>query len=242
MNIVQKQFLDLRKKYPYLYLQKNPQGFIIEGTIFIESNNIKEQYEIEINISEKYPTQIPCVKEIGGKIPKDFHHNQGYFCLETPFAVWEIFRKKETLLNFVDNLVVPYLLSYIFFKVSGKLPFGEHPHGAEGVLKDYKARFNVKDDLLMLNLLRILAENNYRGHQPCPCGSQKKLSKCHGKNIYHIIVDEKWVGFNFMKDYLMIICLLKENNVINGISKYCSKKVKHTLNKIKYNPNEKWGY
>ncbi len=211
MDFIENQFTALKKKYPYLYLLNEDQCFLIRGTIFIESDNVKDSYEIETRLTPKYPSQIPYTKEIGSKILVDFHHYQdGYLCLEIPFTVWEIFRQEETLLNYVDNLLVPYLFSYSCFKNTGKLPFGERRHGTNGILDDYKDRFKTSDDLIIVDLLRILAEDSYRGHHMCPCGSLKKLRHCHGKNLLHM----KSVGYNFMKDYLMILCELKNNKTI----------------------------
>jgi hypothetical protein len=241
MNLIDRQFVDLRKKYQYLYKRNDQALTIIDGTILFDYCNIKDRYEIEINISNDYPKTIPLVCETKGKIPKDWHHNGKYFCLETPFRVWEIFRKQETLLNFVDNLVVPYLASYSYFKNTGDSS-KEHSHGARGVLDDYKKYFNIKDDLLAFKLLRVLAEGDYRGHISCPCGSGKNLRKCHGKCIQTIVLDDCFKDFDFMQDYLRIGIQLKNDNIISDLSKYTSKEVFHYLERIKNNPRQKWGY
>lgn len=237
MNLIERQFVDLRKKYQFLYKRNEQVSTIIAGTILFDYNNIKDKYDIEINISNNYPKTIPLVCETKGKIPKDWHHNGEYFCLETPFGVWEIFRKQETLLNFVDNLVVPYLFSYSYFKKTGDSS-KEHAHEARGVLDDYKKRFNIKDDLLAFKLLRILVEHDYRGHASCPCGSGKKLRKCHGKYIQTILLDNRFKNFDFMQDYLRIGILLKNDDIISDPSEYTTKNVLNYLD----NPRQKWGY
>jgi len=241
MNLVERQFVDLRKKYQYLYKRNDRASTIIAGTIFFDCNKIKDEYEIEIKVSTSYPKTIPLVCETKGKIPKDWHHNGKYFCLETPFRVWEIFRKQETLLNFVENLVVPYLAYYSYFKNTGDSS-KEHSHGARGVLDDYKKRFNIKDDLLAFKLLRILTERDYRGHVPCPCGSGEKLRKCHGKCIQTIALDDRFKDYDFMQDYLRIGIQLKEDKAISDLSNYVSKAVSKYVKKIKKNPQQKWGY
>jgi hypothetical protein len=243
VNLINKQFIDLRKKHSYLYLLEEERRFIISGTIFIEYRGIKDKYEIEINVSDKYPSKIPSVKEIGGRIPKEYHHNNEFFCLETPFAICEIFRRDETLLNFVDNLVLPYLSSYSVFEESGENIESDthgHEHGARGVLDDYKKRFNTDDDITTVKLLHILAENNYRGHDYCPCGKRKYLRKCHGKYILPIAKNDKLKSHDFMNDYIRIIYFLKTNNVICDLTPYVSEKVVKTVSNGKL--DEKWGY
>lgn len=243
MNVVNNQFIDLRKKYSYLYLLEEEHRFIISGTIFIECRGIKDKYEIEINVSDKYPSKIPSVKEIGGRIPKEYHHNEEFLCLELPLTICETFRKDETLLNFVDSLVLPYLASYSVFEESGgnieDVTHG-HEHGAKGVLDDYKKRFNTDDDITAVKLLHILAEKSYRGHDYCPCGKKSYLRKCHGKYILPIAKNDKLKNHDFMNDYIRIICFLKKINVICDITQYVSEKVKKSVSNGKL--DEKWGY
>ena len=224
MNLIERQFIDLRKKHQFLYKRNDQTSTIIAGTILFDYRNIKDKYEIEIDVSSNYPKTIPLVCETKGKIPKDWHHNGKHFCLETRFRVCEIFRKQETILNFVNNLVVPYLYSYSYFKNTGDSS-KEHPHGAIGILDDYKKCFNVKDDLLAFKLLRILAEVAYRGHISCPCGSGEKLRKCHGKFIQIIILDDRFKNYDFMQDYIEIGKQLKDDNIISDLSMYASKNV-----------------
>jgi hypothetical protein len=235
---VESQCLELRQKYPYLFLEKTSDAYIIRGTIFIEKDEIKDRYEIEIQIALDYPKKVPTVKETGAKIASNFHHNpDGTLCLEAPLAVYEVFRADETLLNYVDNLLTPYLYNHSYYTKNNKLPYGEHAHGAEGILADYKKRFGVSEDSVILGLLQILAEDAYRGHRLCPCGSQQKLRNCHGRHILNLIN----VQFNFMKDFIQILGWLKKEKQFD-VSPYISKKVKNVIASLKSVPNEKWTY
>jgi hypothetical protein len=235
---VEKQYLELRSKYPYLFIEKKDDGYIIRGTIFIEKDDIKDQYEVEIRVAFDYPKTIPTVIETGSKIASTFHHNpDGTLCLEAPLTVHEVFRINETLIYFVDDLLIPYLYNHSYYLKHGKLPFGEHAHGAEGIFEDYKRRFQLTDDSLILRLIQILAEKSYRGHQVCPCRSGRKLRNCHGKNLISLIN----IKFNFMKDYLEIIGWLKKTKNFE-IAPFLSKNVRGVLSQIKANPNQKWDY
>lgn len=235
---IEKQYLELRSKYPYLFLEKKNEEYSIYGTIFIENHEIKDQYEIEIQVPVDYPNKVPTVKETGSKIASTFHHySDGTLCLEAPFTVHEVFRANETLIHFVDDLLLPYLYSHSYYLKYGKLPFGEHAHGAEGIFEDYKRRFQLTDDSSILRLIQILAEKTYRGHNLCPCGSKKKLRDCHGRYLLGRIN----LNFNFMKDYLEIIFWLKKTKNLD-VTPFLSKKVKNVLNQITSNPNQKWGY
>ena len=223
IQLIKAQLNGLRKKYPYLYLQGDENSAIISGTIFFEDNGVKGKFDIEIIFSKDYPKAIPLVRETKGEIPKSYHHNGDYFCLETPFRVWEIFRQNETLLNFVDNLVVPYLAIFVHSQ-GGKTSTLEHAHGAKGVLADYKKLFNIDDDLLTFKLLKILAEGNYRGHALCPCDSRVKLRKCHGMAIFNIVIDKRFKKYDFMQDFLQIAIYLKKQTCLITIANVVLKK------------------
>lgn len=235
---VEAQCLELRQKYPYLFLEKRGDEYSVRGTIFIEKDDIKDRYEVEIQINRDYPKKVPTVRETESKIAKTFHHNpDGTLCLEAPLTVREVFRANETLINFVDNLLVPYLYVHSYYLKHSKLPFGEHAHGAEGILEDYKKRFEISEDSSVLRLLQILAENTYRGHHACPCRSERKLRDCHGKYLLRLI----GIQFNFMKDYLEILAWLKKTKNLDVIS-FLSGKTQRVLDLIKSNPSHKWSY
>lgn len=229
--ILENQIVDLRKKYPYLYKDASS----MKGTVFIEKDEIKDSYEIEVFIPVGYPQAIPYVKEIGGKIPVAFHHNSDEtLCLDTPLTVLEVFRREETLSNFIDNLVVPYLYSYSYYQLKGQMPFGEWAHGTDGILADYKERLKVSDDVVILNLLRIIVEDCYRGHLACPCGSQQKLRQCHGGGLLKM----KTIGYNFVSDYIMIMYILKINKKMD-VSSYMSTRVRNALKELTGDVNVK---
>ena len=241
IQLIKAQLEELRRKHPYLYIREDKDSPKISGTIFFEDNGARCKFDIEIVFSKDYPTVIPLVRETKGDILKTYHHNGDYFCLETPFRVWEIFRQDETLLNFVDNLVIPYLAIFIHFQ-GGKVSPREHAHGAKGVLADYKKRFNIDDDLVAFKLLRILAERKYRGHALCPCGSGIKLKKCHGMAIFNIVVDDRFKKYDFMQDFLQIAIYLKKTDVIDNYSECRAEKVLRYIEQIKKNPQKKWNY
>jgi len=230
ITFVEKQYLELQQKYPYLILNKKENGHIIYGTIFIEKNEIKDQYEVEIYVPYNYPKEIPIPREVSGKIPNKFHHyTNGELCLETPFRIYKFFYQGGTLYGYTEKLLVPYLFSYSYYLVNnGKLPFGEHKHGGEGILEDYKKDFGDVDDLTVVRLLQILVEDNYRGHKLCPCGKNKKLRNCHGQTILSM----KEIQYDFVNDFGLILIWLEREKKLD-VSPFLSEKVKKEIEKIK---------
>jgi len=181
------QFLDLSLSFPNLRLQKDVKGpWYVSGVLKFSreylGHPIDDEYSVKIIVSEHYPDVLPKIFETGKRIPKDFHHYQDEsLCLGAPLAVKQKFSRQPTLLGFVDNCVIPYLYSFSYQSRFGKMPFGELSHGGIGILEYYQDLFGVNDRRRVLKLLQILADDNYRGHDRCPCGSGKRIRSCHGK-------------------------------------------------------------
>ena len=197
---------ELQERYEGLsLLRTDPDTFIVKGKLAFNAQyngvSIEDEYEVEIIIPQDYPAIPPTVKEVGGKIPKDFHHYpDDTLCLGAPLEVKKKFHEQRSLLGFVENLLTHFLYGYNFKERYGEMPFGELPHGAEGILTYYRELFDVDNDHAVLGFLTILADDDYRGHIMCPCGSNIKLRNCHGKLILEL------KGFQKQRNYLVECC------------------------------------
>ncbi|MDO9529379.1 MAG: SEC-C metal-binding domain-containing protein [Syntrophales bacterium] len=165
--------------------------FFINGKLAFSATyneiSIIDEYEVEINIPRNYPDSPPNVKEVGGRISKDYHvHHNGILCLSSPVEVKKKFFQKKSMVGFVEDLLIPYLYAHSFLQEYGEMPFGELSHGVEGIIEYYKNLFDVDSNYMVVGFLRILADNNYRGHIPCPCGSHAKLRNCHGNLLLEL--------------------------------------------------------
>lgn len=191
-NFVLKEFQQLQENYPELVIN-NPEGsgIVIKGLLDISASyngvSIEDSFQIELLVPDDYPESVPVAKETGGRIPDNFHKNgNDILCLGASLKIKKIFNEQQTLLGFVDNLVVPYLYSYSFKEKYEEMPYGELAHGGRGILDYYKEEFATSSDTATLKMLRLIAEEKYKGHLICPCGSGKKLRYCHGLKIHEI--------------------------------------------------------
>lgn len=191
-ELLMKHVKQLQEKFSGLKLVEPGSGrFVVKGNLgFSVPYNgkvIKDDYDIEIEIPDDYPQSPPPVKELGNKIPKDadFHVNahDGTLCLGAPLAVKRTFSQQRNLLWFVEQQVVPFLFGISYKAKYGHMPFGELSHGSQGLLEHYKELFAVKDDVVVLEFLRMLGAGDYDEHTMCPCGSGLKLRKCHRKTL-----------------------------------------------------------
>jgi hypothetical protein len=84
---------------------------------------------------------------------------------------------------FVERCLVPYLYGYSYFERYSNLPFGELSHGGEGVLQDLAELFGVHKDMVA-GFVRVAAmKKSVANKRPCPCGSTRRVGKCHHNGI-----------------------------------------------------------
>jgi hypothetical protein len=210
---VQDEYAAVKERYPDLLLLKDFTGiWKIVGNLHFNGNNgtveIEDEYFVEIIIPENYPIDLPSVKELGGRIPKGFHrYTDGTLCLGTPLALKMRFHQNPTLRGFIENCLVEYLYGYSYKLDHNQLPFGEFSHGTQGIIEHYQDLFKTEKLQILLRMLEILANENYRGHNLCPCGSGEKLRKCHGKILLGLM--EYQTPQDFSRDLTQIKTLKK---------------------------------
>ncbi len=184
-ELAHQQIADLTERYRGLSCVSSSFSLAVSGKLSFSAQyngvSIQDEYVVEITVPEDYPEILPTAKEIGGRISKDFHtYPDNTLCLGSPIETRIKFSKQETLLGFVEDLLIPFLYAYSYKEKCGEMPYGELSHGVNGILESYKGLFQINDDLAVIGFLKILADDNYRGHISCPCGSNIKLRNCHG--------------------------------------------------------------
>lgn len=167
--------------------------YTIEGFYNLSSsfNNIylDGRYNIKIEVSKKYPEIIPKVLDIDKTIPENFEHFHAdrSFCLGSPMELY-LLALEYKISEFLIKLIDSYLYSVTYFlKYNSQFPYGERSHGIIGILDFWKEYLNTDDFKIIYNIMSYASKGNYRGHNPCPCGSQEKLRNCHGSKILPII-------------------------------------------------------
>lgn len=183
--LVSVHFKELKNKYPELSLAIDGTGqWVIKGRLNSSAQyngiSIDDEYDVEISIPPNYPFVPPSVREVGDRIPKDYHHSDLDLCLATPGELIQKFKENPTLLGFIENLLIPYLYRFSFISTYHKEPFGDRSHGWLGIYEYYQELFQIKDKKAVIGLLKVLADNQVNGHMKCPCRSKKRLRRCHG--------------------------------------------------------------
>jgi hypothetical protein len=182
---------DLLLKYSGLRLTTHLRGgIIIAGALsfVMESpgkDRITDEYRIELSIPDDFPEVIPSVRETSGRIPGTFHRlDNGTLCLGSPTRLRLTLTEAPSIVAFVERCVIPYLYGHSYFEKHGVMPFGELEHGEAGLRQDLASLFggvrqeNVHEFVRLVTMRKRLANK-----QPCPCGSQRRLGRCHHSRV-----------------------------------------------------------
>ena len=187
-TLIEAHFAELIKKYDHLTLDRPHGTLAVQGLLEFEASHeeiqVQDSFHIKLVIPRDYNKTPPKAYETGGRIPKDFHtYSDGSLCLAPPIEIRRKFSESPTLLEFVESLLIPYLFSFSYWKDHGHMPYGDLPHGSEGIMQYYFETFKVSSEFIVLKFLKILAIENYRGHHECPCGGGLKIRQCHGESL-----------------------------------------------------------
>lgn len=194
----------VRNAFPKLTLKR--QG-VWEGEIDIDAvhngERIQDQFEIAITATEPYPKQMPMMFEIGGRTkataekykitdPRDLHCNpkDGTACLCVKQEEKMRFPPGSNLVDFIRELVIPYLYGLSYFDKHKKWPWGEYSHGGLGLLEFYAEDPTplTKEDIEQVAEV-FRADDNWKEYsrqlrkpsaeRHCICRSGKSIRKCH---------------------------------------------------------------
>jgi len=142
-----------------------------------------DRYLIEIEFPFDYPDWLPIVREVGGRIQwtadNHIYPQTGVCCVLLPEDRWWSFPPRRPFTEYLRGPLHNYFLGQSVVATGEKWPFGEHPHGALGVIAFYQEKFGTNDEMLTVRLLGAIAEGKLRGHWPCPCESGRIMRQCH---------------------------------------------------------------
>ena len=178
---------ELLYRYPGLQLRPvTASRVIVAGVLAFSAeapgkDRIEDEYEVEIAIPERFPKWVPTVRETRGRIPPNFHKlDDGSLCLGSPTRLLLMLSESPSILAFVERCVIPYFYGYSHFLKHRTMPFGELSHRQDGIHEDLAAIFGIERVEAVRGFLRLASMKKRQANkQPCPCGSNRRLGKCH---------------------------------------------------------------
>lgn len=211
---LEKQIADLTAHYPDLSITQNDSTTILlQGSINVcriyNDYSVDKDYQVKICIS-KNGMSLPYVVSLDNYISSDYPHqySNGMLCLETDTAMYLHFIDGFNLVEWMRDYVEVYFFSYEYYQRYLTFPFGERGHGVIGICQTYKDYLHCNNLGETLRIMNHIVSKSYRGHEMCPCGSQKKLRQCHGRYMMNFYNDER--KYNILKlDYSTIVEAIK---------------------------------
>lgn len=190
MDNILKQIEIVVNNYPSLSMSLDKDGYRLTGVFTMNRtyNDVPlyDEYSLEIHVPRDFPGHIPLVYAPEGTIPEGFNHflEDGSLCLGARCDLRSFLDKSPSLLSFIEEIVMSYLYSASYFRHYKVLPYGERSHGIQGIWEAYKDRYGTENEhVLIYSLCCLSGIIKYRGHTPCPCGSEKRFRLCHGQQI-----------------------------------------------------------
>ncbi len=180
----------LKKEYPALLVYVKDSVVFIRGPIDLKSDNkLLDSFTLEIELPKNYPIGIPIVRDNAGRFPRiaDRHvYANGVLCLCVPDEYWKFYSPESTIVDFIKTLIEPFLVAQIYYEKTGKMPFGERPHGWEGIVQFYSEILDTTDERMIFCFLKYLSAPQLKGHWRCYCGSGLRLRNCHYDQAYEM--------------------------------------------------------
>lgn len=181
-----KDFESAKKQYPnlvYTPADLNHFKYKVTGSIpIIDAEGTHwGTFHASIYFKARYPYGFAVLQEVSALIPRliDRHIGQnGECCVCGPLEALEMEQKPLSVLAFINNYAVPYFANQIHYEEYGYYVNGEYSHDHEGLWESFEELFNTKDRGEIIKKLDFI-KSKPSVNKPCPCGSGRKIKRCH---------------------------------------------------------------
>jgi hypothetical protein len=173
---------------PLLIAMPGSKGVLVSGTYTLSPtvNDLIERgpiasYVVEILFPAAFPKVEPLVREIGNAFPhdEDHHVNLDGTCCVVIWEVWASSKKNVSVQTYFDGPFRNFFLGQHQKALTGKWPFGEEPHGKNGLIEAFANLLSCsRNEEKIRYLLRLLSKDWPKGHWKCPCGSGRIVRQC----------------------------------------------------------------
>jgi hypothetical protein len=173
----------LRSAYPDLAVTVQGDQVVVSGSFpLLDGHDIRDHYEIELVLPQTYPKGVPKLRETAGRIPRsnaERHMNDGDACLFVPDQYCYEHPDGLDALAFLRGPVLGYLVGSSLVEHGAAWPYGTRNHGAKGIREFYGEIIGTGEPAAVIRYLEAIIAKKFGGHNPCPCGSGRRLRACH---------------------------------------------------------------
>jgi hypothetical protein len=155
LEILENSIAYIKSKFQEIIITRTDNGVVFNGRFFIAAR--KDDFEIsvaprlEIILPQRYPLEFPIVKDIDNVIHYDHVYTDGTLCVATMFDLQLKLQRSHCISDYFEYFLIPYFISYEYWKKTGVDIFGDRTHGIYGVFESLQDHFGIsKKDIYLL--------------------------------------------------------------------------------------------
>lgn len=179
-------------KYPGFIKSGGEDDSFLSGTVIIEADDKRYDFEVKICPAENYPYRFPKVFELSNKIKRiaDWHVNSDEsFCFTVEPIEAIACKEAINLLDFYSKWLIPYLSNQQYRINEGKYANGEYSHNFLGLYEYYAELLKAKDIRKLEHYMTFVSsKKKIERTSICYCGSGVKYRHCHKKGTTELLL------------------------------------------------------
>jgi len=192
-SVFERDFREVEERFPklgYVWSEKF-KAWLVTGSLDIcdEDGVYWETFELIILVPRAYPYCIPLLFETSKILPRDidWHISKGgVCCYDIEHNLLVLSRKGIFLADFIAAKIYSYFANQLIKLGGGDYVAGEYAHHFEGVVQYYQEMHGLSMQETIRVLQTLLQPSKLGRNGLCPCGSGRKLKKCHAAAMEEI--------------------------------------------------------
>lgn len=142
-NVIENSINYIKNKFPEVSITLKTNSVEFEGRFIIDAR--KDNFEIheapllKIVMPNNYPTEQPICYDVDNCVTYDHVNKDGALCLSTEIDIALKLKDSKCISDFITEFIIPYFLSYKYWKTTGRDLFGDYSHGWRGIFESIRA-------------------------------------------------------------------------------------------------------
>ena len=207
MGIIEDSISYIRETYPEVLISDEKDYIVFEGRFVIEAEHddfkIHIAPRLRIRFPKNYPQEFPITFDVDNKITYDHKFTDGKLCLATEIDIIANLRYSKNISDYIEKFLIPYFISFEYWKETGIDIFGDRSHGIEGIfesLKEFLELPKATNDELYFLLCWAAKINKFER------AANNKIEQSELKSRYSIkIAKLRKLGIHFLKKQIKLI-------------------------------------
>jgi hypothetical protein len=178
----------IQNRFPEVNTVQVANGILFRGRFLIEAQHngfvVQTAPLLELFIPHNYPLGLPKVNDVDNVITYDHRFTNGDLCVSTVFDLQLKLQNSKCISDYIDVFLIPYFISYEYWKTYHEDIFGDRKHYIDGVFESIQDFFMIpKDDLALFKLMICWASRIKKFKKCIPKSNQPLFCRKYSKRI-----------------------------------------------------------